>query len=1734
MKKLINHIILYLLCAYVPHTYSQTFGNEWINYGQQYYSFKVYPENGTPTYFGDQSGVNTGVYMLDYNTLNAAGIPLSSISTANFQIFGREKEIPLYIADGGDSQLDPGDFILFYTQRNDGWLDSILYEDPNSIGNPYYSLYNDTINYFFTWNSSTNNLRYQIETDVNFSAYTPANYILYDRWQSNTGEYLEGERLSESSSSFYTPGEGWSSIKKNGVPGGYTWNNGASLPNIYQGAGAPDIEFNGMQISASNANSDSLGNHHLTWTAGTSYYTFIDTIWTGYKGIRLQSTIPNSVFPSSGVGNVKINIVDDLGAATDYQAISTWSYRYPRMPQFGGEDLVEFDIVNSSTEAKIRLDLSNLTYTSPIMFVHGDVPMMIPVVDVGGTYSALIPNSGNGVDQHVIYEDISAVHNVGSLTPINGNGFFTDYSSTNFEDALLMIYHKDLETASINYRDYRNSIAGGGYNSILANIDELYLQFGGGIEKHINAIRRFANYAYTQSTQKPVGLFIMGKGIKEATVGADAGYRKDVSLFDQSLIPSYGQPPSDLCITAGLAGAFDWAPLIPTGRISSRTDTDLQNYLDKMIEFEQEQDSLDVYDTPNKDWQKQVIHFAGGSDAQQQAQFQIYTNYFEYQISNEWFGGNVMRVYKSDSDPLNPAILQSVTDRISAGTSLLTYFGHASSTGSGFEINLDDPTNWNNQGRYPLMLVNSCYNGNIFLSGYSNSEEFVQTPNAGAIGYIASTNIGYAGNLFIYSKRLYSEMGYLSYGEPIGLQMQKAIQALEPSAPSGSNQLYYETTYTQMLLHGDPMLHLNHHNRPEIELLEENVWFTPDDLNLTVDSVEMHIYLKNLGRSIIDTFSLEVIRDFPGSNDDSVYNFQIPALHYDTEFTFKMPLQGNIGLGLNSFEVSVDLPSYVDEQYDELNNNRITKTLFIDVDGIIPVEPYEFAVVPIDSVTVKACANNPIADFNTYRFELDTIDFEGAPSPMHRYAIVSGYGGVKEVDPSQWILTSNPSGNGTLVCQDSVVYFWRVSIDGDTIWRESSFQYITGKEGWGQDHFFQFKKNGFSSINYNRTNRHKEFLAEDKTISVDVYNSCSNADYNAYYINGNQQEYGLCTCSPSLYVAIIDPVTHKPWGTHVGTENPNNSFGNANDGNNCRDRVEDYFIYRQNNYASMASFQNLVNNVVPDSFFILVYAPLYANYSGWESLDSAGIFGTFSALGSDSIIAGRPNLPFAFFCKKGNPNSVVEYCAQNSTDDFTMNAILDGYDYTGIEESPLIGPANAWGNVYWKQDPLEGPTTDTTILTINAYNSAGNWQTSYITEFTANDSILNLNGLIDAGLYPYISLEATYEDTFAFTPAQIDRWHVLFSPLPEAAIDGTTAYLWTGGGTVNDGDNIQFAVDVKNIYSVDMDSLLISYWIEDENNIKYPISYPRQDSLKVGETFRDTIIFSTAGHSGINSFWMEVNPYIDPLLLITDQPEQMHFNNLLQIPFTIVPDTINPILDVTFDGNHILNGDIVSPTSEILITLKDENTHLIMDEDGDTTHFGVYLTDPAGNQVKIPFIDGSGNIIMQWTPATQQNRRFKIVWPGNFDKDGTYTLLVQGEDKSGNLSGSFEYRVNFEIVHESTITNMMNYPNPFSTSTRFVFTITGSEPPDDIIIQIMTVSGRVVREITEDQLGTITIGRNITEYAWDGTDEFGDPLANGVYLYRVKAQLNGQDIKHRDSGADQYFEKDFGKMYILR
>jgi hypothetical protein len=1676
---------------------AQPYGNEWINYSQKYYQFKI---------------VNEGIYRIDYQTLINSGINPSEFNSANMQVFGKDREIPLIVFDGGDNLFNNADdFFLFYAERNDGWLDSILYESPYTIGNPGYSIFSDTISYFFTWNPSGNGSRYTVESDNSFSNYPVLSYVFgkaenYSTMDYNIG-YVDGIQLSQ-----FTAGEGYFSGLWNGT-NGFTNQLSLLTPNVSTDPGAPQAVFHGKSNSNSNAISDSTGNHHLRWLIGPFDFVLVDTIFDGYKQIITNRNVPLNMLSPAGTTHTNFNIVNDLGAVTDYQSFSYMSLYYPRTLNSSGMNKDKFWIRNQGQQ-KLHINLTNTGISSPIMLVHGggQAKYIFAESTGSGGWRALVSSASNSQDQKVIFQDASTVNVLSSLSPVNNTGIFTDFSSIVYDTADLIIYSPKLDSASTLYTAYRAE----DYKVVAVNIEELYLQFGGGIPKHNAAIRRFVLYAYDRSISKPIALTLLGKGYSSKMT------RYSPITYDASLVPCFGHPGSDICYTTHLHGS-GYAPLIPTGRISVNTNQELSNYLEKLKAYENEQIQSVPYTSESKDWQKQVLHFSGGSDSDQQDLFFSYMEIFRDTIESALYAGHVTTFRKVSSDPLDPALLGQLAQYLEKGVSLMNFFGHSSP--DGFDLTIDEPENWNNENKYPVVVGNGCHSGDIYSRDNSFGEKLIRTQNEGAIAYIGSSDEEYDQSVFKYCQELYAQFSPKNYAIPISYQIKKTIEHLQVT---DSNNFRIKGTFGSTNLDGDPLIKLNWHTKPEIEITDESLFFLPETIDLTVDSIELNLIIKNLGRSITDTFYVEIKRKFPNSPMDSIYVIQYDHLDYVDTLKLKMPLQPNIGVGINTFEVSVDIPDVIVEQDEEIVNNKISKNLFLKIDAIVPVYPYNFAVVPRDTVTVKASTINPIGPERTYLFELDTTDTYD--SPQKRVFSITGPGGIKEVRYNQW---KDINGNNfPLVCPDSMVYFWRCAVDSSVLfWRESSFQYIEGKEGWGQDHFFQSKDNEFSTVKYDRTNRKREFEPVTKLLECDVYSGYTNIGGTQYSIDNQLQDYGLCWAN-TVILAVIDPITLKPWKSKLTPSDDGHDLLNRNMYGACRQRQEAYFIYDMDSLG--LNNLNTALGTIPVGHYILLYSMAYPDFGLWN-VHCPDLLNRISSMGGTLFNAATPHQSFIFYTQIGSPGETEELLASGDGQLLDLEVIMNSGDYEGEERSPIIGPAMNWNTLYWKQHPDEITVGDTTRLVIEMLNYSQVKINEIDTVFTLNDSIIDLGALIPAGVYPYIRLKAHYLDYVNFTPAQNDSWHVLFTPIPEAAIDGSNGYTWIPDvDTLNEGEEFRFAVDIRNISDYHMDSILISYWIEDQQHVKHPVLYPRQDSLLSLQSLRDTLTFSTTGFPGINSLWMEVNPYVNGSLFVTDQSEQYHFNNLLQVPFYVRGDEENPILDVTFDGRHILNGDIVSPESEILITLKDDNEFMVMDEDSDTTLFGVYLTTPNGIQHKIPFIDAEGRTVMQWTPANAQNKRFKIIYPALFEEDGVYSLWVQGSDRSENLSGDTEYRINFEVIHESSITHLMNYPNPFSTSTRFVFTLTGSEIPEDFLIQIMTVSGKVVRQISEDELGQIYIGRNVTEFAWDGTDDFGDQLANGVYIYRVLSRLNGEEIKLRESGADQYFTKEYGKMYLFR
>ena len=318
-------------------------------------------------------------------------------------------------------------------------------------------------------------------------------------------------------------------------------------------------------------------------------------------------------------------------------------------------------------------------------------------------------------------------------------------------------------------------------------------------------------------------------------------------------------------------------------------------------------------------------------------------------------------------------------------------------------------------------------------------------------------------------------------------------------------------------------------------------------------------------------------------------------------------------------------------------------------------------------------------------------------------------------------------------------------------------------------------------------------------------------------------------------------------------------------------------------------------------------------------------------------------------------------------------------------------------------------------------------------------------------------------------------------------------------------------------------------YILDKSNIAHLISLPKGKVLVSGDTLSVNYQMDTRTLVGANTLYLEFNPP-------NYQPEQYHFNNFLYKTFYVRTDNRSPSLDVTFDNVHILNEDIVSARPHIQIKMQSQNQYLL-------------LTDTSMLQVQLKYPDGSlhnyhfNSDTMRFTPATTGTNNvatvdFNPAFLTQYNPEGDdYQLIVSGKDQTNNTAGLSPYRVSFKIITKPMISNMLNYPNPFTTSTAFVFTITGSDVPQNIKIQILTITGKIVREITKEELGPLHIGRNITEFKWNGTDMYGARLANGVYLYHVVTNLNGKSLSKYTAAGDntnKYFNNGYGKMYLMK
>lgn len=153
-------------------------------------------------------------------------------------------------------------------------------------------------------------------------------------------------------------------------------------------------------------------------------------------------------------------------------------------------------------------------------------------------------------------------------------------------------------------------------------------------------------------------------------------------------------------------------------------------------------------------------------------------------------------------------------------------------------------------------------------------------------------------------------------------------------------------------------------------------------------------------------------------------------------------------------------------------------------------------------------------------------------------------------------------------------------------------------------------------------------------------------------------------------------------------------------------------------------------------------------------------------------------------------------------------------------------------------------------------------------------------------------------------------------------------------------------------------------------------------------------------------------------------------------------------------------------------------------------------------------------------------RKGQAIYPLRNLSVGRHTLQVKGWDVANN---SGEGYTEFVVAEDgkAALAHVLNYPNPFTTNTYFQFEHNLAGQVLDVQVSIFSVAGRLVKTI--QQTVTNNDGFRVSnDIQWDGNDEYGDPLARGVYLYRVK--VRGTDT----AGSSTTAQSDFEKLVILK
>ncbi|HEU5289073.1 MAG TPA: C25 family cysteine peptidase, partial [Cyclobacteriaceae bacterium] len=1276
------------------------------------------------------------------------------------------------------------------------------------------------------------------------------------------------------------------------------------------------------------------------------------------------------------------------------------------------------------------------------------------VVSIGTTstttLNAVVPNTT--ISRKILASNVFNTPSIGPVSFRNIDPSQHDYLI--ISNRALMKPAGDYSDVVKAYTDYRASSAGGSYDTLLVDINQLYDQFNYG-EISPLAIRRFMKWM--TSAGNPRYLFLIGKGLD-----IQHGYHRNPSAFTfHDFVPTAGLPASDILFTAGLNGT-NYEPAVPTGRITANTPQDIAAYLDKVKEME----AL-LFDEL---WRKELLHLSGGINPGEPEIFKFYLEQFGDVAEDFYLGGRVSSIAKESTD----IEFINISEKVNSGVNLITLFGHSSPSQNDFNIGFVSAPElgYNNRAKYPMFLINGCNAGDFFSPTIRYGEDWINTPLKGAVGFMANTSFGYANLLRSYSNTFYN----VAYGDSVFIhkgigdiqqEVVKQFTAIGSSMP-------YIAQAQQMFLLGDPAVKLFGSNKPDYEISNDAVYsesYSSDPVTALSDSFAIKMIVRNFGRAKEDSLAVKIVRTFNDNTTVTYDSIYYPVFYRDT-LEFVIHKEDN-GFGNNTFTITLDPLNEINEI--DKSNNLAELNLFIPLNAARNLYPQGFAIVNTSSVKLTVQSTDILDDPRDFTIQLDTVDtFD---SPFMQQFTVNGKIATKEL---------------TLpTTKDTLAFYWRSRLtltrpDESADWATSSFTYVkNGPEGWAQVHFPQYLSNESSGLVKDSEARLLRLQETITDVSIHTFGDNHPAAYTAVSVKLNQTEYNPVSLPEiqcrdnTLNLIAFNKTTTVPY-MPVPVQYPNKRACGR------RPEVITSFLSTETELGDGKDLIQYITNVVPGDSVIL-FSIGNAGYATW----SANVKNKLGELGLSlaQISSLQTGEPVIIFAKKGSAAGSASILKTSlsppDVQELQTEATVTGRFTSGTMTSSVIGPAVNWQHIFTNTKLSEA--TDQFSFDIVGVTSGGN---ETIVETGLTNSTVDISA-IDAEQYPYLKLVFHTTDEINLTAPQLKKWLVSYTP-------GAEGVLFFDGALepqqLKEGEVLTSTFRFQNISQKQFsDSLTVQYNIFNTTSRTSNLQNKKIKAPAPGQETSFNITINTKDKPGLN----DVRVYVNPRIL----PELYYDNNVLDLKdyLNVEVDIFNPVLDVSIDGRYIFNGDFVSSNPAIVIKLWDENSLL---PKTDTIGITVFLKYPCSAE-DCPFIPiYFKRSDVQWSPASATEDFTMNFSPANLSA-GTYTLRVEARDTRNNVSGSEPYEITFVVAEDNSITIQHPYPNPSSSSFFFNVVIFGDNRPDVLRMEIINTSGQVVQEINHTGFFT---GTNV--FIWDAAH-----LPAGLYFYRLKLNQAGKELK---------------------